>query len=133
MPPYTSPQDIRDAAYGITIPPGGEVDASLSGLIDKAERRLIARVPSIPARVADGTLEVAAVRDAIEDIVLRVVRNPNGYSSEQAGEFSYRIDRVTASGRIEITDADLVGLLLPVSASTGFGSIRLGVPSWRLP
>lgn len=129
--PYTTPADIREAAYGIAIPEGEDVDAALAKLIAKAERRLIGRVPSIPGRIIAGTLDVDRVKDAVEDIVLRVVRNPNGYSSEQAGEFSYRIDRVTASGRIEVTPDDLVGLLpsRPVAAR----SIRLGLPKWRLP
>lgn len=132
MASYTSPQDVRSAAYGITIPQSNDVDRSLEALIRKAERRLLARVPSIPARIASAELEVAAVRDAVEDIVLRVIRNPNGYSSEQAGEFSYRIDRVVASGRIEITPEDLVGLRPSKRAGTG-RSIRLAIPRWRLP
>lgn len=127
---YATFQDVVDAGYGMDIPV--EATAAVEALIGKAELRLLARVPTIPARILDGTLDTDLVRGAVEDIVLRVIRNPNGYSSEQAGEFSYRIDRAVASGRIEITPDDVQDLL-PVSRARGIGSFRVGVPSWRLP
>lgn len=124
---YTAPLDIRDAAYGLELP---SADA-LVRLIAKAEDRLLARVPTIPARVADGSLRVELVRGVVEDIVLRVVRNPDGHSSEQPGPFSFRLDRAVASGRVEVTPQD-VATLSP-RATPAVGVVQLVVPLTRTP
>lgn len=131
MGEYVVAQDVRDAAYGLTIPEDAVTTVALERLVVKAESRLLARVPSIPSRVQSGVLDVELVRGVVEDIVLRVVRNPRGLSYEQAGEFAYRIDQATTTGAIEVLDADIASLL-PRRLSA-VGSIRLGVPDWRLP
>lgn len=129
---YADFTDVQQAAYGLDIPSDSATQLSIEALIAKAEKRLLARVPSIPARIEAGTLDIMLVQGVVEDVVIRLIRNPQGFSSEQAGEFSYRIDRLVASGRIEITDDDVADLL-PKAAHRGFGSMRLDVPAWRLP
>lgn len=127
---FATVDDVQ-AVYEQEIPAGARKRVDL--LLRKAQARLLARVPSIRARLDAGSLEPVLVRGALEDIVLRVLRNPNGYSMEQAGEFAYRIDRAVASGRIQITDED-VAPLLPPAARRPAGSIRVSVPArQRLP
>ena len=49
MSVYVTVTGLREAAFGIDIPQGDVVDAALQRLIDKAETRLLAAFPSIPA------------------------------------------------------------------------------------
>ena len=130
QPQYASPDGVRAQAYGVHLPESS--DDQLTALILKAERRLLARAKSIPQRVEDGRLAVEDVADVVTDMVLRVVRNPGGYSSEGAGEFNYRIDWAAASGRIQVTREDLTNLGIGQSGPA-IGSYRSNVPSWRLP
>jgi hypothetical protein len=128
--PYLDFEGVREAAYGMEIPQ--EAAAAVTRLIDKAGERLAARVPRIPARVADGVLTKALVRGVVEDMVIRVIRNPYGYAQEQAGEFMYRIDRAVASGAVQVTDED-VQTLTGDGGGGSFGRVTMGIPAWRLP
>lgn len=74
-------------------------------LVDRAERE-VARHVDVAARIAAGRLTVDGVRDAVVDIVLRVIRNPGGVRSQSSGPFSQVVDASVASGRIELTRAD---------------------------
>lgn len=105
---YTTPETLQAAAYGLDIPEAHR--EQVEALLAKAERRLINRVKHIPKRIDQGKLTAEEVADVVHDMVLRVVKNPGGYSSEQAGEFSYRLDWAAASGRIHITKEDLKNL-----------------------
>ncbi|MGW8565660.1 hypothetical protein [Isoptericola sp. NPDC055881] len=125
------PGDIRDAAFGITIPDGETVDAQLAKLIAKAELRLVSIVPSVPARIEAGTLAVELVRGVVEDMVLRVVRNPKALRSLGLDDFQATIDNSTSTGLLYVSGEE-ESLLAPKSPSS-VGSIRLGVPAWRLP
>jgi len=122
---------IRSAAYGITIPAGEAVDAQLDALIAKAELRLVAAVPSVPSRIEEGTLAVELVQGVVEDMVLRVVRNPKALRSVGLDDFQATIDNSTSTGLLYVS-AEEKALLEP-RASARVGSIRLGVPAWRVP
>lgn len=128
-PQYADFDLVRTYAYGMDIP--DEFEQEVVALIVKAERRLLRRAPSIPSRIEDERLTKDDVADVVADMVLRVVKNPGGYSSEQAGEFSYRIDWGAASGRIHVTKEDLQNLGVATTAPK-FGSIRSRVPRWRI-
>lgn len=84
--------------------------AWVEGKIDEAVRELVNLIPSIPARVAAGTLDHEYVTDKIVGSVLRVVRNPEGLESEQEGDYSYKLRNIMASGDIWYTDKDLYQL-----------------------
>lgn len=120
---------VKSYAYGMDIP--DEFEEEVVALIVKAERRLLRRASSIPKRIEDGRLSKEDVADVVADMVLRVVKNPGGYSSEQAGEFSYRIDWGAASGRIHVTKEDLQNLGLGASGAT-IGVVRSQPPAWRI-
>lgn len=128
---YATVDDIRAVAYGVTIP--CDADGALSRLIAKAEARLLIAVPSIASRLAAGTLDVDLVKGVVEDMVLRIVRNPRGLRSVSIDDFQATIDRALSSGELYVSDAE-VALLSPAArASRNFGSVRIGLPEWRLP
>jgi hypothetical protein len=126
-----TPKDIRDAAYGLKIPEGDTVDLQIQKLIDKAADRLDSRVPSLHLRVTNGTLKASVVQGVIEDMVLRVLRNPKAFRSLGIDDFQTVIDNSTSTGLLYVSGDDL-SLLRPRTRSK-FGSIRLGVPGWRQP
>lgn len=128
--PYVDFERVKGAAYGMSIP--DEAEQSIDRLISKAGERLARRVPRLEERVASGKLSRELVAGVIEDMVIRVVRNPFGYAQEQAGDFMYRIDKAIASGLVEATDAD-VSLLRAPTRGTGFGRISMSLPPWRTP
>lgn len=127
-----TPQDIRDAAYGIEIPAGGPVDTQIAYLIAKAETRLNAVVPSLAARFEAGTAAPAVIHGVVEDMVLRVVKNPQALRSFGIDDFTAVIDNSVSTGLLYVA-ADEESLLSPGSGRSSVGSIRLGVSSWRLP
>lgn len=120
---------LVDAAFGLYIP--AEAQRSAERLIAKAEQKLIDRVPGLLARNAAGRPSDDTVRGSVEDIVLRVIRNTEGLTGEgTAGGFSRQFDRLAASGRIEVLREDVKDLM---PARRRVGSIRVGIPDWRLP
>lgn len=126
------PQTIRDAAYGIDIPAGGAVDAQLTHLIAKAEIRLNAAIPTLAARFEAETVAAELVGGVVEDMVLRVVKNPQSLRSFGIDDFTTVIDSSVSTGLLYVSGSELA-LLSPGAGRASVGSIRLGVPSWRLP
>lgn len=127
-----APQDIRDAAFGIDIPAGEAVDAQLERLIAKAEMRLATVLPTVASRIEAGALDVDLVRGVIEDMVLRVVKNPRSLRTLGLDDFQATIDNSTSTGLLYVT-ADEVALLSPRRPRRSVGTIRLGIERWRQP
>jgi hypothetical protein len=75
-------------------------------LLGDAEGLLISRKPDLRT-AASGDLELRARAVAVEAAaVVRVLRNPGGYRSEQTGPFSYTIDTRAAAGFLTILDEE---------------------------
>lgn len=100
---YTTVQDV-EAEWNQQVPDGSLVH--VQWLIDKAERLLARRIPDLAARIADERLTQADVVDVVCSMVLRVLRNPTGFRSESAGDYSYSADSASASGRIELLPSE---------------------------
>lgn len=124
--------DIRDAAFGITIPVGPQVDMQIERLIDKAEIIVLSEVPRLAERLADGSLSRTLLASEIEDMVIRVVRNPDAKKSESIDDYSWELDAALAGGRLYL-GADALARLSPGARRGTVGNIRLSVPAWRMP
>lgn len=92
----------------------GHIDSSQTewalGIVDKAVRELVNKIPNLPERVAAGALDREWVVDKIGEAVHRVLRNPEGFESEQEGGYSYKLRSIMASGNIWYLDADLIAM-----------------------
>ena len=121
MSTYAQVEDI-EAGWDrpFTIPEVQRVGA----LLDSAER-LIRGYVDIESRIALGTTTAARVKDALVEMVRRVLRNPGGYRQQATGPFSATLDRSVASGRLSITTTErrLLGMI------TGAGSMPVGDPA----
>lgn len=126
-----TPQDIRNAAFGIKVPTGTVADVQLAALIEKAKNRLVPGIVSLTRRVEAGTLEEQTVNGVIEDMVLRVVKNPRSLRQLGIDDFQTTIDSAVSTGALYLSDYERE--LLAPKTRGALGSIRIGVPSYRLP
>jgi hypothetical protein len=83
-------------------------EESLAGwLLRNASNMLRGQRPLIDQQLRDGKLSRDLVALAVTNMVLRVLRNPNGLRSESVGPFSRSWDTTTAAGLLVVTDDDL--------------------------
>lgn len=102
----------------------------VQALIDRAERRLLSKVRSIPSRVESGKLEQADVVDVVVSAVLRVFRNPEGASMEMEGNYSIQLRADVAGGSLFFTADELAQVR--GGSSVGYpGAIQSRVPGYR--
>lgn len=123
-------QNVRDAAFGVTIPAGADVDTQIDKLIGKAE--MLLPQPCVANRIASGALAAETVKSVIEDMVVRVTKNPKGYRQRSIDDFQVTIDTALSSGALYLDDSERLRLC-PPSRAGRVGSIRLSLPSWRAP
>lgn len=87
-----------------------EIDEALALVVGTrlgdAEIRLKHRIPDLADRVADSEDYEDIVVMVEAEMVLRLIRNPDGYSQESDGNYSYAIYQKVASGRLEVTDEE---------------------------
>lgn len=75
-------------------------------LLEDAENLIRARAADLDARLADGRVRRELVVMIEANAVVRVLRNPSGFRSETAGDYSYTIDTRAAAGYLDIPDTD---------------------------
>lgn len=86
--------------------PDTETAALIDVRLDDVERMLKKRIPDLDDQITAGEVDEADVIQVEADVVLRLVRNPDGYSSETDGTYGYTFSREMAFGRLEITPED---------------------------
>lgn len=98
---YAVPDDVADRL-------GRDLDETESRIVDvrlgDAERLILSRIPTLVSKVTAGTILVDTVVQVEAEAILRLIRNPEGYSQETDGNYSYMIDQRVASGRLTILD-----------------------------
>lgn len=100
--------DTVELAWNQLVP--DEMAGYVDYLIGKAERLVRDRVPTLSARITAGKLTAATVGDIVVDMVLRVLRNPDGYRYEAAGDYSYQRDLSVAAGVMSVQPSELARL-----------------------
>ncbi len=92
---------------------GRELDEGETLLVNTrlgdAELLLRQEIPDLDDRVADPIEwpDYEALVIMVEaEMILRLVRNPDGYSQESDGNYSYAIYQAVASGKLEVTDEE---------------------------
>lgn len=89
-----------DVGLAWNQPVSDEQQEYVDYLIDKAERLVRDKVPTLDARITATTLSALTVGDVVVDMVVRLLRNPEGLSSESAGDYSYQRNAATGEGRL---------------------------------
>lgn len=94
-------------------------------LLEDAELEIRARIPDLDDKVTSGDISEDVVIRVEASAVKRVVKNPDGYTSETDGDYTYQINYQLASGELEITEKEW-GLL---GVNRGMFLINLKVPT----
>lgn len=92
----------------------GAQEQLTSVLIRAASQIIRARRPGIDSLISAGTVSGDLVALAVTNMVLRVLRNPNGLRAETVGPFSRTYDTTYAAGLL-VLSADDESLLSPVA------------------
>lgn len=95
-----------------------DVEARLGRTLDSSESQIVNtrlndvelmirhRIPDLDIKVSTGVIDPALVVMVECDAILRLVRNPEGYTAETDGNYSYQISKEVASGKLDITSAE---------------------------
>ena len=127
--PWVEPEDIRGVAFGLYL--SDDDDDALAKLVKFAEDKILSRRGlRVAERLASGALDPDMVRGVVTDMVLRVIKNPGGVQSDSLGSSSTAYFRNAASGAVELLEED-IEILKPTPRR--FGTMRVGVPGWRIP
>jgi hypothetical protein len=99
------------------------VETQIQDAVDHALSRWRAEITS---RLASGELTPNLYKRVIANAVLRVIRNPQGFSNENDGGYGYGLRATVASGDMWFTDDDIESLAGPQNKTVP-RTIRLGV------
>lgn len=97
---YAQPSDVS-ARLGRELTE--EETQLVSTRLADAERLILRKIPNLADKISAGDIAEADVVQVEAEVVLRLVRNPEGYASEQDGTYGYTFSRDLASGKLEIT------------------------------
>lgn len=128
---YASYDDIVTSAIGVDF--DGISSAQVEALIAKATLRLLTEIPTITARVAAGALSDQLVSSVVQDMVVRVLQNPQGLRSVSIDDYQATVDRTLSSGQIYVTEAERALLSPGPTRQCRVGSLRISIPAWRVP
>lgn len=118
-------EGITTAAPTLTMPP----EAQTQRLIEKAEELVLDYVPNTATRIADGRLRQATLNAVIEDMVIRVLRNPQALRTVSVDDGSATLDMTISSGLMYVSDVELARLRGHASGPKNpVRSIRLRMP-----
>jgi hypothetical protein len=81
-----------------------------SAFLDDAWAYLTDRLPLLEANLAANTVSEDNVIRVVCAMVLRILKNPNGYDSETVDDYTYRRNSLTASGLLVATSDELADL-----------------------
>lgn len=87
---------------------GRELEESEIALVEArlgdAELIIRSRIPDLDDKITDNVISLETVVMVEADAVLRLVKNPDGFTSETDGNYTYQIRWDSATGRISILE-----------------------------
>lgn len=98
--------------------------------LNDAELLIKSRIPDLVDLVEDETIDVEVVKMIESNAVVRLVRNPNAYTGETDGNYSYQINWKTATGELSILDNEWA--LLGINSGVFLMAPKLPTP-WSNP
>lgn len=115
MPNPASIDDVADRWRPLT----SQEQTNAAVFLDDAWRMLKRRIPDLETRIAaDLTNELRdeTVR-VLAQAVLRVLKNPDGFTRESLDDYSYARNEAVSSGLLFFTDDELDGLTLDAGSN----------------
>lgn len=95
-----------------------DVEARLGRTLDLSESQIVTtrlndielmirhRIPDLDTKVSTGVIDPAVVVMVECDAILRLIRNPDGFTAETDGNYSYQISSEVASGKLDILGSE---------------------------
>lgn len=99
---------------------------SVDERLEDVEEMIRLRIPDLDDRVEDGRIRERLLKMVECEAVLRLIRNPEGYTEETDGNYSYSISARVASGRLTIEPDEWK--LLGVKTTAGLLGTRIMGP-----
>lgn len=81
-----------------------------STLLGDAWEMLLGRRPNLEADIASGSISEATVVRVLANMVVRVLRNPDGFLQESIDDYTYRRDAVMSTGLLHLTPDELADI-----------------------
>lgn len=97
---YAQRGDVTGRHIG--VPLDETVLAVVDIRLNDAERLIKNRIPDLDAKILASDIDEADVRMVEAEMVLRLIRNPEGFTQESDGNYSYMLSVAVASGRLEV-------------------------------
>ena len=101
-----NPADISDIESRWR-PLSAQEAVNATAFLSDAWAMLLGRRPSLDADITAGTVSTDNVTRVVCAMVLRVMKNPNGFASETIDDWSGTRDALIASGELRITSDEL--------------------------
>ena len=79
-------------------------------LLGDAWEMLLGRRPNLEADITSGAISEATVVRVVANMVIRVLRNPDGYLQESIDDYTYRRDAVVSTGLLHLTPDELADI-----------------------
>lgn len=98
---YATLQDVQNR-YHEDLGDDETLELLINTRLGDAELILKSRIPDLDDKILDGEILEDVVVMVEAEMVLRLIRNPEGYSQESDGNYSYAIYQMVASGRLEV-------------------------------
>jgi len=123
--PFAVVGDVRDQFGSMTTAQEG-----LAGHLVRAASALLRhQVPELQANVTAGKVDAEVAALAATNMVLRVMRNPQGLRAETTGPFSRTYDTTAAAGLLVVTKDELAAVTPveePAPLPDGLGGLGIG-------
>jgi hypothetical protein len=108
-----------------------EETALVATRLGDVERMILKRIPDLAAKITAGDIDVEDVIYVEAEVVLRVVRNPDGYTQETDGNYTYIMSGEAASAKLKILPEEWSMLgLAPTGARVFVIRPKLNLP-WQ--
>lgn len=78
--------------------------------LSDAWEEILGRRPALEADIASGAVRTANVVRVVAAMVLRVLKNPDGWDQETIDDWSGRRNKLVADGILRITDDELAAI-----------------------
>ncbi|MCU1675340.1 MAG: putative 14 [Frankiales bacterium] len=102
----TTPFATYEAVEVLWRPLSDAEQAKTTKLLTQASAIMRSAAPTLDARIASGTLSADVAEMVAVRMVLRFLRNPEGFKTESDGDYSYTRDDTATSGELELTASD---------------------------
>lgn len=110
--------------------------AQVNAWLGDVDALILARIPDLPERVAEGRPSAAVVAMVEANAVIRKVLNPEGKVAENIDDYHYRLNENARRGELFLTDEEWA-LLMPGAGEGAFtitpGGVRGRRGEWVHP